>query len=153
MICTIFDNICLSSDFLFRNFLSIPSDTKIKWSFGANSREENKFLNLDYLAGPNSWVIMLNTWQVSIITFSDAHWIIKFSIRHKNNKKASPHYSIWNIRPCSETNNSFSRGFKQQHIPTDFNQIFSCFMGRWCKRQHYSKFSNLCNLWELVFFF
>ena len=35
----------------------IPSDTKIKWSFGANSREENKFLNLDDLAGPNTWII------------------------------------------------------------------------------------------------
>ena len=43
--------------FLFRNFLSIPSYTKIKWSFGANSRQENKFLSLDYLAGPNTRVI------------------------------------------------------------------------------------------------
>ena len=32
---------------------------------------------------------MLNTWQISISTFSDAHWIIKFSVRHKNNKKTS----------------------------------------------------------------
>ena len=48
---------CLNSDILFRNFLSIPSDSKIKWSFGVNSREENKFLNLNYLAGPNTWVI------------------------------------------------------------------------------------------------
>ena len=55
MICTIFDNIL--SNFLFRIFLSFPSDTKIKWSFGANSWEENKFLNLDYLAGPITWVI------------------------------------------------------------------------------------------------
>ena len=47
----------LNSNFLFRNILSIPSDTKIKSSFGANSREESKFLNLDYLAGPNTWVI------------------------------------------------------------------------------------------------
>ena len=30
---------------------------------------------------------MLNTWQISISTFSDAHWIIKFSVQHKNNKK------------------------------------------------------------------
>ena len=48
---------CLSSNFSFCNFLSIPSDSKIKWLSGANSREENKFLNLDYLAGPNNWVI------------------------------------------------------------------------------------------------
>ena len=48
---------CLNSDFLFRNFLSIPSSTKIKWSFGANSRKEKKFLSLDYLADPNTWVI------------------------------------------------------------------------------------------------
>ena len=48
---------CLNSNFLFLNLLSIPSDSKIKWSFGANSREENKSLNLDYLAGPNTWVI------------------------------------------------------------------------------------------------
>ena len=48
---------CLNSNLLFPNFLSIPSDTKIKWSFGATPREENKFLNLDYLAGPNTWVI------------------------------------------------------------------------------------------------
>ena len=48
---------CLSSNFLFCNFLSIPSDSKIKWLFGANSREENKFLNLGYLAGPSNWVI------------------------------------------------------------------------------------------------
>ena len=48
---------CLNSNFWFRIFLWIPSNTKIKWSFGANSREENKFLNLDYLAGPNTWVI------------------------------------------------------------------------------------------------
>ena len=34
---------------------------------------------------------MLNTSQISISTFSDAHWIIKFSVRHKNNKKTSPH--------------------------------------------------------------
>ena len=47
---------CLNFDFLFRTFLSIPSDTKIKWSFGANSTEENKFLHLDYLAGPNTWI-------------------------------------------------------------------------------------------------
>ena len=85
VICTIFDNILL-----FRNFLSIPFDTKIKWSFGANSREENKFSNLDYLAGTITWIKMLNTWQISISTFSDAHWIIKFSVRHKNNKKTSP---------------------------------------------------------------
>ena len=32
---------CLNSNFLFRIFLLIPSDTKIKWSFGANSREES----------------------------------------------------------------------------------------------------------------
>ena len=31
--------------------------TKIKWSSSANSREEKKFLNLDYLAGPNTWMI------------------------------------------------------------------------------------------------
>ena len=37
--------LCLNSNFLFRNFLSIPSNTKIKWLFGANSRKENKFLN------------------------------------------------------------------------------------------------------------
>ena len=48
---------CLNSNFLFRNLLSIPSDTKIKSSFSANSREENKFLNLNYLTGPNTWVI------------------------------------------------------------------------------------------------
>ena len=47
---------CLNSDFLLRNFLSSPSDTKIKGSFGANSREENKFLNLDNFAGPNTWI-------------------------------------------------------------------------------------------------
>ena len=47
----------LNSDFLFRNFWSIPSDTKVKWSFGANSREEITFLNLDYLSGPNTWII------------------------------------------------------------------------------------------------
>ena len=47
----------VNSNFLFCNFLSIPSDTEINWSFGANYREENKFLNLDYLAGPNTWVI------------------------------------------------------------------------------------------------
>ena len=34
---------------------------------------------------------MLNTCQISISTFSDAHCIIKFSVRHKNNKKTSPH--------------------------------------------------------------
>ena len=43
---------CLNSD-----FLSILSNTKIKWSFGANSKEEKKFLNLDYLAGLNTWII------------------------------------------------------------------------------------------------
>ena len=32
---------------------------------------------------------MLNTWQISISTFYYAHWIIKFSVRHKNNKKTS----------------------------------------------------------------
>ena len=31
-----------------------------------------------------------NTWQISISTFSDAHWIIKFSVQHKNNKKNKP---------------------------------------------------------------
>ena len=48
---------CLNPNFLFCNCLTIPSDTKIKWSFGANSREDNKFFNLDYLTGPNTWVI------------------------------------------------------------------------------------------------
>ena len=33
---------------------------------------------------------MLNTWQISINTFSGAHWIIKFSAQHKYNKKTSP---------------------------------------------------------------
>ena len=33
---------------------------------------------------------MLNTWQISISTFSNAHWIIKFSVRHRNNKKNKP---------------------------------------------------------------
>ena len=47
---------CLNSDLLYCNFLSIPSNTKINWSSGANSRE-NKFLNLDYLTGPNTWII------------------------------------------------------------------------------------------------
>ena len=32
---------------------------------------------------------MLNMWQISISTFLDAHWIIEFSVRHKNNKKTS----------------------------------------------------------------
>ena len=32
---------------------------------------------------------MLNTWQISINTFSGAHWIIKFSVQHKYNKKTS----------------------------------------------------------------
>ena len=48
---------CLNSNFLVQNFLSIPCDTKMKWSFGANPREENKFLNLDYLPSPNTWII------------------------------------------------------------------------------------------------
>ena len=48
---------CLNSNFLFRNFLSIPFETKIKWLFGAKSREENKIFNLDCSAGPNTWVI------------------------------------------------------------------------------------------------
>ena len=48
---------CPNSNFLFHNFLSIPSDTKIKWSFGANFRGESKFLNLEHLAGPIIWVI------------------------------------------------------------------------------------------------
>ena len=79
---------CLNSDFLFRNFLSIPSDTKIKWSFGTNSREANKFLNLDYLAGLNAWIINVKyVADVSTSRSSDMHWIIKFSVRHKNNKK------------------------------------------------------------------
>ena len=30
---------------------------------------------------------MLSTYKISIRTFSDAHWIIKFFLRHKNNKK------------------------------------------------------------------
>ena len=34
---------------------------------------------------------MVNTWQISISTFSGAHWIIKFSFRlEKNKKKTSP---------------------------------------------------------------
>ena len=33
---------------------------------------------------------MLNTWQISISTFSNAHRIIKFSVRHENIKKTSP---------------------------------------------------------------
>ena len=48
---------CLNSNFLVQKFLSIPCDTKMKWSFGANPREENKFLNLDYLPSPNTWII------------------------------------------------------------------------------------------------
>ena len=89
---------CLNSDFLFRNFLSIPSDTKIKRSFGANSREENKFLNLDYLAGPNTWI---NRCRISISTFSDAHWIIRFSVRHKYKKKKQAHQFWWHLRVTS----------------------------------------------------
>ena len=33
---------------------------------------------------------MLNTYQVSISKFCDAHSIIKFSVQQKNNKKTSP---------------------------------------------------------------
>ena len=80
---------CLNFNFLFRHFLSIPSGTKIKSSFGANSRKENKFLNLDYLAGPITWVINVK-YVADFSTFSNAHWIIKFFVRHKNNKKTSP---------------------------------------------------------------
>ena len=40
---------------------------------------------------------MLNMWQISISTFPDAHWIIKFSVRHKNNKKTSPNGTIQHV--------------------------------------------------------
>ena len=47
----------------------------------------------------------------------------------------------------------FFWSFTQQRIPTCINQIFSCFMGRWYKRQHYSSFPILYYLWESVFVF
>ena len=81
---------CLNSDFLFCNFLSIPSNTKLKWSFGANSREENTFLNLDYLAGPNTWIINVKCMP----DFNQyVFWRpLNYQIfrRHKNDKKTSP---------------------------------------------------------------
>ena len=59
---------------------------------------------------------MLNTWQISISTFSDAHWIMKFSVQHKNIKKASPWERI---------HENFQVGVVRRHIQT-INKKLSC---------------------------
>ena len=89
---------CLNSNFLFCNFLSIPSDTKIKWSSGANSRENNKFLNLDYLAGPNTWII--NVQYVADFSQYDAHFLTPIELWNfpsdtKIIKKTSPYLELF----------------------------------------------------------
>ena len=77
------------SNLSFRNFLSIPSDTEIKLSFGTNSREENKFFNFDYIAGSNTWIIKVKY----VIDFNQySFWRplnYQFSVPHKSNKKRS----------------------------------------------------------------
>ena len=55
--------------------------------------------------------------------------------------------------PVQKRPTKFSRNFTQQCIPTDINQIFSCFTVRWCKHQHYPRFSKLCYLWKSLIFF
>ena len=54
---------------------------------------------------------MLNMWQISISTFSNAYWIIEFSVRHKNNKKQALEWnkldpSFWNSASYNVFENS-----------------------------------------------
>ena len=46
---------------------------------------------------------MLNMWQISISTFSNPRRIIKFSVRHKNNKKNKPHN--WSVAGWRKSEN------------------------------------------------
>ena len=76
---------------------------------------------------------MLNTWQISIRTFSDAHWIIKFSVQHKNNKKTSPFVGknkilrrlvFPSLQILFNTNNWFPKNFGFQNYLHRIRQPF-----------------------------
>ena len=116
---------CLNSNFLFCNFLSISFYTKLKRSFGGNSREENKFLNLNYLASPITW--RTNVKYVADINQHVFWRLLNYQIFRstQNNKKASPNEEHWSLSSFILENQGYEHCMKSVQIRSYFWSVFS----------------------------